>query len=143
MSQLTSHPVEGEADARHAVENVLAAYCAAVDDRDSVKLRDLLTNTRVTFRGAPVDGDIGEFYERVFATSPTTRHLFSNLTVNARAAADLVHYRATYQRWELDNGRPECVALGRYDGAFRVTSNGTTRTWAWMTHTVTTDNGGV
>ena len=100
------------------MENALAAYCAAVDDRDTARLRDLLTNTRVTFRGAPVDGDIGEFYERAFATSHTTRHLFSNVTVNAHAAADLVNYRAAYQRWEFDNGRPECVALGRYEGAF-------------------------
>lgn len=155
MSEPAIDSVVFEVEGRHHAANALTAYCAAVDDRDPARLRELLGGTHVTFRGTPVDGDVAEFYENAFNASPDgprTRHLFANLAVRhsgSHASADQIDYQASYQRWEHTTSGHTCAALGHYSGTFTTTSgtsntattNETARQWAWTTHRVTTNSG--
>lgn len=136
---------------RHVIGNALTDYCTAVDRRDSDQIGELLGSARVVFRGDPVTDEVSAYYERAFSSARAqTQHMYTNLAValddTAGHPSTLLRasYRATYQRWEHRPEGPACVALGRFEGAFRLTVHGRQQTgvdpaWIWATHEVTTN----
>ena len=123
------------AEARHRIANLLAEYCRAVDEQDSVAVGTLLADTQLVFRGQHVTGrdNISNFYAAAFAAPTTTQHTVSNLWVDSAGNRTAVRYRAAYQRWTI-NDEPRCSAVGTYIGQVEPDGN----TWRWIAHEVHT-----
>nr|WP_296768935.1 nuclear transport factor 2 family protein [Rhodococcus sp. (in: high G+C Gram-positive bacteria)] len=136
---MTGRALHSEADymaatRRHVVEDSLARYCAAMDDRDGVAAAVLLAEADLFFKDQlPMHGraEIERFYAATFAVSTgRTAHLVSNVFVTATESS--MSYSALYQRFSLDSSVPELLAIGRYSGTFSQFADST----VWIEHRV-------
>ena len=105
------------AEIRHVVENLLSQYAEFADERDADGVSRLFSGAVVRFAGTSLatPAEISEHYARIFAAGPRSRHLLSNIIVDA--AGDTASARCRYSRWAIE---PEAklLALGDYRATF-------------------------
>jgi SnoaL-like domain len=115
-------PAEGvlpAAELRHRIENTLSLYCRAMDEHDASAAALMLADARLHFKDQSVRAGadaIAGFYAAAFRNPAPTRHLISNLLVQADGPD--ITYQASYQRWSLAGAQPVCEAIGEYRGQF-------------------------
>ncbi|ASN19984.1 nuclear transport factor 2 family protein [Arthrobacter sp. YN] len=137
---MTTHPASGSAptlpEIRHIIEESLARYTQAMDNQDAETAATLLTDAELHFKdNPPVQGhrDVAGFFATAFPNPSRTRHLVSNLIIEA--GTNCIEYRAVYQRWSVaDPTSPLCEALGHYAGRFTPGAAGL----IWSEHRVIT-----
>lgn len=85
---------------RHLIENALALYCRAMDEHNAPAAGLLLADARLHFKDQPMRAGadaIAGFYAAAFRNPAPTRHIISNLLVQADGPG--IAYQARYQRW--------------------------------------------
>ncbi|WP_426997966.1 nuclear transport factor 2 family protein [Pseudarthrobacter sp. N5] len=121
------------AEHRHLIENALALYCRAMDEHHAPAAALLLADARLHFKDQPVRAGaqaIADFYAAAFQNPAPTRHLISNIHVQADGLQ--INYLARYQRWSLAGTQPACETIGDYQGLFTSASG----RWVWSEHRV-------
>ncbi|WP_328814177.1 nuclear transport factor 2 family protein [Rhodococcus sp. NBC_00297] len=107
------------ADVRHEVDNLLGRYAELADARDADAVAELLARADVHFAGTTITGRdaIGRHYGHLFETAPISRHLITNVIVDAQQ--DRADFRCRYSRWQIDP-TAQLLAIGDYAGTCRT-----------------------
>ncbi|MDQ1181818.1 nuclear transport factor 2 family protein [Rhodococcus sp. SORGH_AS_0301] len=123
------------ADLRHEVDNLLGRYAECADARDAWSVAELLARADLHFTGTTIAGrdSIERHYRLLFETPPASRHLITNVIVDAQQ--DHADFRCRYSRWQIDPGA-QLLAIGGYAGTCRTDESGfflasfaVTRSW--------------
>ena len=119
--------------ARHYVENLLAAFNAAVSTGDCAALKDLTQTVAVTLHDGckQVPGGPEDVIKLLGPAHGKAVHTLTNLSLTTGEGS--VHYAATYQIWTLGTARLECTGRGHLHG--RLVAG--PQVWRWESHSIT------